>query len=237
MHSGPGGLRVSRRTAITGIAALLGGAAGSGTTYAAIGSSGPAAGASTPGEDLMTDHGVLKRVLLVYRELSRRAHGDEVVPAAVLNGAASLIHSYIEDFHEALEETYIFPTLVRASTERDLVPVLLAQHAAGRLITQSLLTVSSSSQLSRDQRGQVATHLDAFVRMYEPHEAREDTVAFPAYRAITSDGDLARLAERFSALETRQLGARGLADAIGRITVLEQKLGIADLSEFTPTTT
>src|SRR6478735_4168619 len=40
--------------------------------------------------------------------------------------------------------------------------------------------------------------LDAFVRMYEPHEAWEDTVVFPAFREVTPDRVFAELGERFA---------------------------------------
>ena len=36
--------------------------------------------------------------------------------------------------------------------------------------------------------------MQAFDRMYEPHEAREDTVVFPAFRQIVPAGELAGLA-------------------------------------------
>jgi hemerythrin-like domain-containing protein len=185
----------------------------------------------------MAEHGVLKRVLLVYRVLSRRAHAGESVPAAVLHDAAGLIHRFIEGFHEALEETYIFPALLAAGRETALVKVLLAQHAAGRLITQDLLALDATGSLSAGRTQYATARLDAFVRMYEPHEAREDTVVFPAYRAITTDAALADMGERFADLQRSQLGVNAFADAVAQVSDLESQLGIADLGQFTPTLT
>ena len=37
------------------------------------------------------------------------------------------------------------------------------------------------------QRANLRRLLHPFVRMYEPHEAREDTVLFPAFRKIVSE--------------------------------------------------
>ena len=39
--------------------------------------------------------------------------------------------------------------------------------------------------------------MQAFVRMYEPHEAREDTVVYPAFRAVVSATEIAELGQRF----------------------------------------
>jgi hypothetical protein len=52
-----------------------------------------------PPEDLMREHGVLKRVLLVYEEAIRRIDAkQELSPDAVRNGAG-IIRTFIEDYH------------------------------------------------------------------------------------------------------------------------------------------
>ena len=38
--------------------------------------------------------------------------------------------------------------------------------------------------------------MQAFVRMYEPHEAREDTVISPAFRQVVPAAELASLGRR-----------------------------------------
>src|SRR4051794_34306830 len=65
----------------------------------------------TPPEDLMREHGVLKRILLVYREGIRRIQGGEQFPAQPLNAGARIIRGFIEEYHEHLEEQYVFPRL------------------------------------------------------------------------------------------------------------------------------
>jgi hypothetical protein len=63
----------------------------------------------TPPEDLMREHGVLKRISLIYREGIRRLQADEQDPSQALNASAGIIRSFIEDYHEHLEEQYVFP--------------------------------------------------------------------------------------------------------------------------------
>ena len=48
--------------------------------------------------------------------------------------------------------------------------------------------------------------MQAFVRMYKPHEAREDTVTFPACRRAVPAAELAGLGEHFADLERQQFG-------------------------------
>ena len=47
----------------------------------------------------MREHGVLKRVLLIYREGIRRLQAGDQAPVQALNAGAGIIRSFIEDYH------------------------------------------------------------------------------------------------------------------------------------------
>src|ERR1700739_4555902 len=57
-----------------------------------------------PSEDLMREHGLLKRVLLIYREGIRRLQAGDQAPSQALNAGAGIIRSFIEEHHEDLGE-------------------------------------------------------------------------------------------------------------------------------------
>jgi hemerythrin-like domain-containing protein len=82
----------------------------------------------TPTEDLMREHGVLKRVLLVYDEVRRRIAANTEFPPDVVAGGARIIRSFIEEYHEQLEEKHLFPRFRSQHTLVDLVDVLEEQH-------------------------------------------------------------------------------------------------------------
>lgn len=79
----------------------------------------------SPPEDLMREHGVLRRILLIYDEILWRclAH-DEDFPLEVLVGSAEVVRRFIEDYHEKLEEEYIFPRFRSAGKSIELVDAL-----------------------------------------------------------------------------------------------------------------
>lgn len=79
----------------------------------------------------MREHGVLKRVLLCYREMTRRIQAGQRVEAPDLHDAALIIHDFIEGFHEGLEEGYVFPRLRAAGVLTGTLTTLLVQHGAG----------------------------------------------------------------------------------------------------------
>ena len=226
--------KVDRRALLAGAAGLI---VGAGATEAAnlltAPSANPGSRLASPGEELMTEHGVLKRVLLAYRAASDQLATGKLPPTGAVTDAAQIISDYVESFHEGLEEAYVFPRV--QDTDTDLVRTLLTQHDKGRHLTATILTVSAGDLSSAAAKSSLKGSLDAFVRMYEPHEAWEDTVIYPALRAQTSQRTLDLLAERFHDLENAQYGDTALAQILQRVTGVEQQLGIVDLASFTPT--
>jgi len=188
-----------------------------------------------PDDDLMREHGVLKRVLLCYREMITRVQAGGPLDAQDLHDAALIIHDYIEGFHEGLEEGYVFPRLVEAGRLASTVTTLLVQHARGRVITQFLLAGATAKGVaSPGAPARLAAAMQAFDRMYEPHEAREDTVVFPAFRQILPATELTDLGQYFAELQHQEFGTNEFAAVVGRVASIEQNLGIYNLAQFTP---
>ena len=189
----------------------------------------------SPPEDLMREHGVLKRILLVYGEALRHIDANEDLPPEPLAESAKIIRSFIEDYHEKLEEDFLFPRFKKANKPVDLVDVLLQQHQAGRRLTDITLRFSTNASLKNaDERRHLAESMRQFIRMYSPHEAREDTVLFPAFRGIVSANEFDSLGEDFEKKEDELFGDDGFFKVVDRVAEIEKKLGIYDLAQFTP---
>ncbi len=190
----------------------------------------------TPPEDLMREHGVLKRVLLIYREGIRRLQAGDQAPAQALNAGAGIIRSFVEDYHEHLEEQYVFPKLEQAGKLSDVTTVLRTQHQRGRVLTDRVLAATTAAAApDQPARATLMQDMSAFIRMYEPHEAREDTVVFPALRDVVPAKEFRDLAEIFEDEEHRRFGQTGFQGVVEKVADIEKSLGIYDLSQFTAT--
>jgi hemerythrin-like domain-containing protein len=190
----------------------------------------------TPPEDLMREHGVLKRVLLIYREGIRRVEASDELPVQALNAGAAIIRSFIEDYHEQLEEKHVFPKLEQAGKLADVTAVLRTQHARGRVLTERVVAATSTAPaLDQVKRDAVVQDMSAFIRMYEPHEAREDTVVFPALRQVVPANEFRDMADMFEDEEHRRFGQAGFEGVVDKVADIEKSLGIYDLNQFTPT--
>jgi hemerythrin-like domain-containing protein len=186
-------------------------------------------------EDLMREHGVLNRVLLVYEEGLRRLRAKEEVTPEVFHQAATLVRKFVEDYHEKLEENFIFPEFEKRKQLEDLVATLRRQHEAGRIVTDVILREAAADRFRReDSRKELVASVEAFIRMYRPHEAREDTVLFPALHKIVPAKRLKELGEQFEKEEDRLFGDEGFEKTVDQVAAIEKQLGIYDLDRFTP---
>ncbi len=190
----------------------------------------------TATEDLMREHGVLRRALLVYAEAaSRLTTGTGGISTGALHDTAELFRTFGEEYHErAVEETHVFPTLVKTGGENAaLSGVLKEQHDRGREITAYISTVSGRGRVSPADAKPFSDALTSFVKMYAHHAAIEDTVVFPAWKKAISKSQYRELSEQFEEIEQRMLGKDGFEDAVDRIEKAEQAFGLADLAKLT----
>jgi hemerythrin-like domain-containing protein len=184
-------------------------------------------------EDLMREHGVLNRILLIYEEGLRRLKGGQDVGPESFSRPAELVRKFVEDYHEKLEERFVFPRFERHATLASLVGTLRDQHQAGRRLTEAVLA-GAASLGKPDSRQAVIRACEAFIRMYRPHEAREDTVLFPALYKVAGAAAVKELGERFEAEEHRLFGEDGFAKTVEDVAAIEKQLGIYDLAAYTP---
>jgi len=97
-----------------------------------------------------------------------------------------------------------------------------------------LVTLTAGDLKGASDQKDLAAALESFTRMYAPHEAREDTVLFPALRRLVSAHEYDALGESFEEEEHRKFGKEGFEGMVERVAGLEKTLGIYDLKQFTP---
>lgn len=183
-----------------------------------------------PTEDLMREHGVLRRILIVYEEAGRRLAAEDAVALGVVAGAANIVRRFVEGYHEKLEEEFVLPKLEKAGKLVELARIIRTQHQAGRKLTETILAAAAAKQ-----RARAVAAMQSFSRMYAAHAAWEDTEVFPVYRAMFTEAELDKLGDQFEDQEHKLLGRGGFEGSLREVGDLEKTLGIHDLAKFTPT--
>lgn len=188
----------------------------------------------SPPEDLMQEHGLLNRILLIYDTCRHRLESKEKFPIEAITNAAIIVRVFVENYHEKQEENYLFPRFRKANKLTDLVDVLLKQHNAGRALTDQIKLLAKASARNDTETHKLVKALTSFNTMYRPHEAREDTILFPAFRKIVSQHEYDALGEEFENNEHKLFGEDGFESMVDKVAGIEKTLGIYDLAQFTP---
>ena len=191
----------------------------------------------TPPEDLMREHGVLDRVLLIYEATMRKFASNEDFDPQVITDSGKVVQDFIENYHERSEEQFVFPRFQTANKLTDLVGTLLTQHQSGRVLTQRILRHAPQSRTDDDDRRQTVDAMQAFIRMYRPHAAREDTDLFPKLREIVSAHEFDAIGDDIEKQEHEKFGDDGFEKMAAHVAEIETTIGIADLAQFTPVLT
>ncbi len=193
-------------------------------------------GEVTATEDLMREHGVLRRALLVYSAAVVKLRGNpSAIPPDALQKTAKLYRAFGEEYHEKkLEEAYIFPAVRKVGGEAATYPdILIAQHNRGREITDYIISVTQGAKLGTSNAEALAKSLEGFVLMYRNHAAREDTIIFPVWKQTMTGKQLDEMNDKFEDIEHEQFGENGFEDAVKQISAIEGSLGLGDISQFT----
>ncbi len=189
----------------------------------------------SPTEDLMREHGLLQRMLLIYDAAIALSDKNEEFDPAYLNRTATIIRDFVEDYHEKLEEDYLFPRLEKANRLTDLTFTLRRQHIGGRTVTDRILALTKNGGFPKGKNlEEVVVLLQAFNSMYRPHEAREDTVLFPVFKEVVSTHEYDALGEDFERIEQEKFGDDGFFVMVDKVAEIEKQIGIYELDQFTP---
>jgi hemerythrin-like domain-containing protein len=188
----------------------------------------------TATEDLMREHGVLQRILLIYEAGARRIGQGEDIDPAVFSQAAETMRDFIHDYHEKSEEEHVFPRFKKAGRMVELVEVLLVQHTAGRKLTERILQTVEASRGNKEQRAALTDAMQATITLYRPHAAREDTNIFPTLRSLMTPNEFEELGETLEKAEVAKFGNDGFEKMAKRVEQLEKRIGTDDLAQATP---
>jgi hemerythrin-like domain-containing protein len=146
-----------------------------------------------------------------------------------------ITQSFLQNYHEKLEEDYLFPIFEKRKIDVNLVKTLKNQHVKGRKITTKLKKmVQEKNCCSTKNKKTICSLLHQYIDMYRPHEAREDTVLFPQLHKLLTPEKLTLLGETFEEKEHELFGENGFQSTVNKVASIEKKLGIYQLEQFTP---
>lgn len=190
-------------------------------------------GGITATERLMRDSGLLLRVMAIYEAGARRLGGGEDIEPAIFTQAAEVMRDFVHAYHEKQEEEQVFARFKKAGRMVELVDVMQAQHKAGEKLTTQILDLAPKSA-TKNERQAMIDAMQASMVLYRPHVARELTDVWPTLRTLVTPNEFDELSAQLEQNETEKLGKDGFDKMAKKVEALEKRIGINDLSTFTP---
>jgi hemerythrin-like domain-containing protein len=199
----------------------------------------PASGAqknaprASANEDLMQEHGLVERIILIYGRTIELLNANQGVDLALAGQASQIVSRVIHAHHEVEEERIIFPVVEKTAGMQTLTSTLRGQHSAARAIT-AVIGRNAGAEAVRNaaRRKELITAMQNFMNMYTPHGAHEDTEVYPAFREALTHDEYAKVAEQFAADEQRVNQAGGFGENVRALRKIEAALGM-ELSRYT----
>jgi hemerythrin-like domain-containing protein len=189
---------------------------------------------SSPMEDLMKEHGIIERIMLIYQRMIEKAITGQEVDVSVISRASKMVNEYVSKHHEHDEEKYVFPKFREASYIVDLVDTLEHQHNVSRELNLQVMELSSKgSEITQDEAVRLLDLCGMFINMYLPHISRENTILFPTFFDIVSSEYIQDIKKKMEDEEEKVLGETGFRGFVGHVAELEKEVGCHELSQYT----
>jgi hypothetical protein len=115
----------------------------------------------------------------------------------------------------------------------ELIDVLQAQHAAGQKLTDRILELAPKSATKNERQAMIEA-MQASIVLYRPHVARELTDVWPTLRTLFTPNEFDELGIALEKEEIEKLGKDGFDKMVKKVEAAEKRIGINDLSQFTP---
>jgi len=133
---------------------------------------------------LMIEHRLIERMIAILRIEAHGLGESRTANPVLLDSAVDFIRTYADRTHHGKEEDILFRDLAEkemSSEDREVMEDLVNEHVYARETVRRL--VEAKERYLAGERGAIEViveQLEALVRLYPAHIAKEDKVFFPA---------------------------------------------------------
>ena len=178
---------------------------------------------------LKAEHDVILNVLDCLEKHADHAESSGKLDAGTSRDLLHLLGTFADKCHHGKEEGALFPLLVRRGLPENVGPlaVMLSEHRTGRTeIAGMREAVVAWDAGHAGAARQFAAHAYAYVELLRDHIAKENNVLFPMADGMLSEADQEEVLERFTSVESDDIGAGVHERCLALAGELMQRLGV-----------
>ena len=160
-----------------------------------------------PTDDLMNEHRVIERMLVVMSKAADRIEKNEKVDPSVFVGAADFLKNFADKCHHGKEENLLFKKMVERGlpSESGPIAVMLHEHEDGRAHVRTIAELSkkrSDGYVAKE----LVEHVRGYVELLGQHIQKEDTILYPIADQVLTHADQKELEAGFEEVEEKVMG-------------------------------
>ena len=160
-----------------------------------------------PTEELMKEHRVIERMLVVVSKAADRLNAGQKVDRDVFVGAADFLKNFADRCHHGKEEKLLFVKMVERGVSGEVGPiaVMLREHEDGRAHVRKIAELSSKEVDDRS-RSELVNHVKAYANLLGQHIQKEDKILYPMADQLLTSDDQDELEKGFLEVEEKVMG-------------------------------
>lgn len=153
-------------------------------------------------EDLMYEHALLDRIILLLEHINIKLVDDLDISKKMeqIIILITIVKDFIENFHEKMEEKYIFPYFSKHEKYKEYINILIFQHIESNKITNKII------EYAKENNKELNSMIHQFIYMYRAHANRENTIIFKKIKKIIPIDEYKKISEKMDLLEDEQFG-------------------------------
>jgi len=158
---------------------------------------------------LIDEHRAIERVLSSLERAAKRLHRGDEVYLRFFSGCNVFFKEFVEAYHHAREEQFLYPALVQhgVSNESGPVAVMLAEHEQGRYL--NLLLGKATGQFITGEmrkKDDVIKHAGLYIKLLRLHIYKEEHILAPLVDKIIPTDEQERITHAFNSFGQLETG-------------------------------
>ncbi|MFY9606532.1 MAG: hemerythrin domain-containing protein [Thermoplasmata archaeon] len=160
-----------------------------------------------PTDELMNEHRVIERMLVVVSNACDRLENGQEVEQELFVGAADFFKNFADKCHHGKEEKLLFVKMQERGVSGEVGPiaVMLREHQDGRGHVRKIAELSATKMTQKTKDGLVRVGR-AYVDLLSKHIQKEDNILYPMANQILTKEDQEELAKGFEKVEENVMG-------------------------------
>jgi hemerythrin-like domain-containing protein len=160
-----------------------------------------------PTDELMNEHRVIERMLVVVSNACDRLENGQEVEQELFVGAADFFKNFADRCHHGKEEKLLFVKMQERGVSGEVGPiaVMLREHQDGRGHVRKIAELSATKMNQKTKDGLVRVGR-AYVDLLSKHIQKEDNILYPMANQILTKEDQEELAKGFEEVEENVMG-------------------------------